>query len=52
MSVVMSRSWGIPVPNGTALSASGATTMHVLAPLADMVNHNISARKVMMMMMI
>ena len=44
-SIVMSRSWGVAVPNGTSLAFSGVSSMHILAPLADMVNHNESSRK-------
>uniref|UniRef100_A0A6T8IF92 SET domain-containing protein n=1 Tax=Hemiselmis andersenii TaxID=464988 RepID=A0A6T8IF92_HEMAN len=45
-SVIMSRSWGVPVPNGTILQRTGTKQMHVLAPLADMVNHDAASRKV------
>mmetsp|Transcript_39839 Transcript_39839/g.62164 ORF Transcript_39839/g.62164 Transcript_39839/m.62164 type:complete len:272 (+) Transcript_39839:381-1196(+) len=46
-SVIFSRAWGVPVPQEAAwANGLGVDSMHVLAPVADMVNHHQTMRKV------
>jgi len=46
-SVVLSRSWGLSVPADSPLAEDSCLEkMHVLAPVADMVNHDLAGRKV------
>jgi hypothetical protein len=52
--IILSRSWGVSVPHdspvlrlgGKGTNMTSITRMHVLAPVADMVNHDDKMRKV------